>query len=489
LTGSRRDSEDGNACNSPPDRWLDAPHFPQGFDFFRVEWERAAWQRAGDRVGEMRAKTSLLRWRLHHLLAELTQELAHYYEAVLARPDLPTTQAALGCALARDGQPALAVPHLRLAVRMNPFDLAAARALFQALGDSGDHLGQEEFVRERRLLAKAAPRMVPREEWFAEWADSDGFLQVSANSEPNGPLSVGEVKKAGQAPAGTSPVEGCDSKGRSQSRFFHQSRSPFPPTGSVEIGEVKKAGQAPAGTSPVEGCDSEGRSQSRFFHQGRSRSAGFNIVWEGDHEEVHSLGLVNRALCRQLLLRGHKLAALPSGHNDSPADVDAKARQLEAFFLKSPPGSADVYVRHQWPPRFTPPPCGRWVIMQPWEFGSLPKAWIEPMSHSVDEIWVASHWVRRCYFESGIPGDRVHVIRQGVDPAIFHPNNPPLPLQTRKRFKFLFVGGSIHRKGIDILLNAYARTFTRADDVCLVIKDMGVGTFYQGMVPGVLTAI
>src|SRR5262249_39607316 len=36
-----------------------------------------------------------------------------------------------------------------------------------------------------------------------------------------------------------------------------------------------------------------------------------------------------------------------------------------------------------------------------------------------------------------------------------------------------------HRKGIDLLLDAYARTFTRADDVCLVIKDMGVGTFYR----------
>src|SRR5205807_2322113 len=62
----------------------------------------------------------------------------------------------------------------------------------------------------------------------------------------------------------------------------------------------------------------------------------------------------------------------------------------------------------------------------------------------------------------------------------FHPGIPAYPLRTRKGFKFLFVGGTIQRKGIDILLDAYAQTFSREDDVCLVIKDMGVGAFYKG---------
>jgi tetratricopeptide (TPR) repeat protein len=53
-------------------------------------------------------------------------------------------------------------------------------------------------------------------------------------------------------------------------------------------------------------------------------------------------------------------------------------------------------------------------------------------------------------------------------------------LQTRKRFKFLFVGGTLHRKGFDLLLKAYRQVFSAGDDVCLVVKDMGVGTFYRG---------
>jgi predicted RNA binding protein YcfA (HicA-like mRNA interferase family) len=28
--------------------------------------------------------------------------------------------------------------------------------------------------------------------------------------------------------------------------------------------------------------------------------------------------------------------------------------------------AVDVHVTHQWPPDFTPPPAGRWVVIQPW---------------------------------------------------------------------------------------------------------------------------
>jgi GT2 family glycosyltransferase/Flp pilus assembly protein TadD len=145
---------------------LDAVAYPPAFDFFRVEWERAAWRHAGDWRAESDAKRELLRWRLHALLAELTGETAHYYEAVMGRPDLACTQAALGCALARNGQVSRAIPHLRHAVKENPFDLQAARALFQALGESGDGMGQRRLADEQRLLAKAAPKSAPGEPWM-----------------------------------------------------------------------------------------------------------------------------------------------------------------------------------------------------------------------------------------------------------------------------------------------------------------------------------
>src|SRR5262249_5936216 len=60
-----------------------------------------------------------------------------------------------------------AVPHLRAAVAGNPFDLPAARALCQALRDSGDPAGPEQVIAACCLLARAAPGVVPREGWFA----------------------------------------------------------------------------------------------------------------------------------------------------------------------------------------------------------------------------------------------------------------------------------------------------------------------------------
>jgi GT2 family glycosyltransferase/tetratricopeptide (TPR) repeat protein len=149
---------------------LDAGPFPPGFDPFRVAWERAAWAHAGDPAAEAAAKVTLLRGRLHGLLASLTGDLAHAYEAVLARPDLPEPRAALGSLLARAGRAAEAVPHLAQAAQANPFDADTARALFQALGQAGDDAGQRRLARDRRRLAAAAPQVVPLEGWFADAA-------------------------------------------------------------------------------------------------------------------------------------------------------------------------------------------------------------------------------------------------------------------------------------------------------------------------------
>jgi tetratricopeptide (TPR) repeat protein len=71
-------------------------------------------------------------------------------------------------------------------------------------------------------------------------------------------------------------------------------------------------------------------------------------------------------------------------------------------------------------------------------------------------------------------------VPNGVNPEIFHPQVAPMKLATQKKFKLLFVGGTIFRKGPDLLLKAFQENFTAADDVCLVIKDFGGQTVYAG---------
>src|SRR5262249_20552495 len=155
-------------CQELSEDTQEAPHFPPAYDHFRVEWERAAWDHPGDRHGEVQAKRRLLRWRLHHLLADLTGELVHFHEAVHARPDLPTSQAALACAVGRANRAAAAVEPLRLAAEATPLDHEAARALWQALTDIGDDEGARRQARDHKLLAEAAPGRIPQEDWFQQ---------------------------------------------------------------------------------------------------------------------------------------------------------------------------------------------------------------------------------------------------------------------------------------------------------------------------------
>ncbi len=194
----------------------------------------------------------------------------------------------------------------------------------------------------------------------------------------------------------------------------------------------------------------------------------------------HSLALSNREICLELL-NGDKLdlSLVPFGPEESAVASDQRFAALRGACVGHG-AFANVAVRHQWPPDFVRPACDKFVLMQPWEFGSIPTAWVQAIEREVDEVWSCSDFVRQCYVESGVPADKVVVVPLGVNPVSFHPGVEPFKLHTTKSFKFLFVGGTIARKGIDILLDAYTRAFTSADDVSLIIKDFGATSFYKG---------
>jgi glycosyltransferase involved in cell wall biosynthesis len=192
------------------------------------------------------------------------------------------------------------------------------------------------------------------------------------------------------------------------------------------------------------------------------------VTWEGPFQIAFGIAEVNREVGRAL----KESAAVDLEQSETP-------EQQPWLWGRAP----EVTVRHQWPPNFQGPRTGRWVTYQPWEYGSLPAAWVEPMNRIVDEVWVPTTYVRDCFVRSGVDAGKVAVVPYGIDPERFHPDVPPMQLPTAKRHRFLFVGGTIPRKGADILLDTYVATFTAQDDVCLVIKDLGASTFYraQGM--------
>ncbi len=239
------------------------------------------------------------------------------------------------------------------------------------------------------------------------------------------------------------------------------------------LGRMQRAIQAPRG------FDAYLDELVGHYHDVRARQ-GLRLVWEGSQFVRHSLALINREVCRRLAESGLELSIVPYEADEFGPEVDPSLQVIADRTNAPLTGPADVHVRHQWPPKFEPPAEGAWAMIQPWEFGGIPHEWVEPMTHQVDEIWVPTSHVRDGYLRSGIPADKVIVIPNGVDTDRLHPDAPKYPLATRKRFKFLFVGGTILRKGIDVLLEAYVKAFTAADDVCLVIKDLGGKSFYKG---------
>ncbi|MDX6555380.1 MAG: hypothetical protein QOD86_1575 [Miltoncostaeaceae bacterium] len=179
----------------------------------------------------------------------------------------------------------------------------------------------------------------------------------------------------------------------------------------------------------------------------------------------------------------------PWGSASSLALVnDAHAGEIEAAGLaverRAPNGApvprAVTTVTSSWPPVFAPASAGPLVLYQPWEYGRIPAEWLEEIRRGVDEVWTPSAFARQAFVDSGVAPELVHVVPNGVDLARFTPAGPRRPLPTTKGTVLLFVGGTIFRKGVDLLLEAYGRAFGSEDDVCLVVKATGAAGAYDG---------
>jgi glycosyltransferase involved in cell wall biosynthesis len=112
------------------------------------------------------------------------------------------------------------------------------------------------------------------------------------------------------------------------------------------------------------------------------------------------------------------------------------------------------------------------------DFGPCPPQWAEKINREFDQLWAYSSWMARMAAAGGVDASRIRVVPLGVDTDVFRPDGPRFDLPTRKRFRFLFVGGAVVRKGVDTMLRAYASAFGPGDDVCLVIKGHTDNVFY-----------
>jgi glycosyltransferase involved in cell wall biosynthesis len=195
---------------------------------------------------------------------------------------------------------------------------------------------------------------------------------------------------------------------------------------------------------------------------------------DGPFETNYGLAVANRRLAQALA--NHTLHRVSIHCTEGPGDYLPRAADLEdkplprrlwerSFTTRHP----DVAIRNLYPPRFERGAAKLQLGYFFWEDSLLPAGWAEEFNAWYDGILAPSSFVRDVLRRSGvtIPIEIVPSVVK-LDPVA--KETSPYPIKSRKKTRFLCVGSAFPRKGVDVLIHAFARAFRRSDDVVLVLK-------------------
>jgi len=211
----------------------------------------------------------------------------------------------------------------------------------------------------------------------------------------------------------------------------------------------------------------------------RSSACKCGVTLEGPFLEHSSLARINRELGLSLLGNSDLDTALEPSLYASVSPQKLPGGSLIRQAMDRRIDRLDLTIRHRWPPDFRRPARGKLVVILPWEYGAVPRVWVEQINQNVDELWVPSRFVRDVLERCGARPDVIHVIPNGVDSKLFMPKGATQRPHAVRKFMFLFVGGAIRRKGIDVLLEAYREAFEPGEDVSMLVTALGSQAAYQ----------
>lgn len=201
------------------------------------------------------------------------------------------------------------------------------------------------------------------------------------------------------------------------------------------------------------------------------------IEFVGKFYDNHSLSIVNRSIVLQLVKLGVKIQIIPLDSYDPTYSLNkADVRILKSLETSDQEVIPDVQIRHSYPPIWSWPVHNetKVVYIQPWEYPKALFEWQYKFETFADALIVPSNYCRNVFNAGGLRPDNLFVVPNGYDDTIFNTeagNSVEKFGINPSKFNFVYVGNSQWRKGLDILLNAWSRSFSRSDNAKLIIKD------------------
>jgi len=199
------------------------------------------------------------------------------------------------------------------------------------------------------------------------------------------------------------------------------------------------------------------------------------LVWTGSLFDPFGYADEARAYLIALDRAGHPAGARDIRFtNDRVRLPSAHQQAVERALARTPEGEF-VLVHHRIPGPGQPLHAeGPDVARTMFETDSVPRAWL-PRLLEVDEVWVPCEFNLETFQRGGMPADRLHVLPETIDFDLFdREQTEPLAVQGTRGFTFLTNFDFTDRKGWDVLLDAWCDAFSPDDDVCLVLKCLGL---------------
>lgn len=198
----------------------------------------------------------------------------------------------------------------------------------------------------------------------------------------------------------------------------------------------------------------------------------------GKFYDNHSLSIINRNLATKLYDKGIRVKIAAIDSYDPEYKVSKKTittlKKIEEDSLLYEGVAPDIQLRHTYPPMWNWPldEKTKVVYIQPWEFPKAPFEWQYKFETFADALIVPSNQNSKVFADGGLNPNKLFVVPNGYDEEVFNTEpKDPLPEMDKDKFNFVYVGNSQWRKGLEILLNVWHKTFKSYDNARLIIKD------------------